>query len=130
MITPREQLYINTFLEKRGRGIWFEFCNGYNVYIKNSGNYVLKFDSIAQSIDFEERISMEGHDGLSLDNQTIKISKNDRAHIVVIDCGRSLNLAKKLTKHLRRQWVHIRRNEINERKKLDEQEIKDIGLKF
>ena len=138
MFTPRESLYINTFLEKEDRGIWSRYCdNGYEVGIKRKGKYVLKFDSIKQSIDFEQRIVTYNNSGFSLSDGVIVITKKDSDQTILIKCGNNAELGKKLTKHLRKQWVLIRRQELKAKSQQQKstqqqlkQEIADTGLKF
>lgn len=138
MFTPRESLYINTFLEKEERGIWSRYFNkGYEVGIKRKGRYVLEFDTVQQSIQFEQRLLLSDDSNISLSNGVIIIYKKDNDHTTIIKCGQNEELAKKLTKHLRKQWVVTRRQELkqklNQQKITHEtmqQEVKDTGLKF
>ena len=137
MFTPREMLYINTFLEKEGRGIWYRWYWGcYELHVERAGKYVIEFDNQHLAIEFCKRI-VAGQNVASIKDGVITIDvRNNNSHIK-IKCGQNEELASKLTKHLRKQWVLIRRQQLKQKanqQKIEtrttKQEIEDIGIKF
>ncbi len=138
MFTPREMLYINTFLEKEGRGIWYHwFIDGYKVEIERPGRYVIEFGNQHQAIEFYKRITVGQNVGTSMKDGVIVINKESGNGCITIDCGKNDEFANKLTKHLRKQWVLIRRQELKQQainhktaSHIKKQEIENTGIKF
>ena len=136
MFTPKELVYINTMLEKENRGIWTRFNNCYEVAIKAQGKYVLEFSGQPKAIEFEQRLVMDNAEGFSMANGVITIYKKSEKAIY-IKCGNNEQLANKLTKHLRKQYVLNVRQTLQDRAKIEKptqqqinQEIENTGLKF
>ena len=138
MFTPRENLYINTFLEKEGRGIWYRwFVDGCEVYVNRRGRYILEFGGQHQAIEFYQRIIAGENVGVSMKDGVIVVDIRDNKSRITINCGTNEELATKITKHLRKQWVMIRRQELKQQaiqqkisQQTKKQEIEDIGIKF
>ena len=125
MITLRENLYINTFLEKEGRGIWSKYCFGYMVYIRRKGKYNLEFKNEEKAKSFLEKIFVDGKDSVLINGNIITINKIDNEQDASIGCVNE-EFANKLVKNLRKQWILIRKN----LKKDKIADIENTGLKF
>ena len=138
MFTPKELLYINTLLNSEQRGIWVRNdCQDIEVNIKKRGKYVLEFENQQKAIAFEQRIITGDNIGMSMANGIIVINKKENDTTIIIKCGRNRELANRLTKYLRKQYVLNVRQTVKERANQEKlspvalkQEIEDIGLKF
>lgn len=138
MFAPKENLYINTLLNNDRRGIWTGwFIDGYKVYVERMGRYVIEFETHKQAIDFNQRITASQNVGTSMKDGVIVMDIRDNNAYITIDCGKNEELAIKLTKHLRKQWVLIRRQQLKQQaieqqtdKQIKKQEIEDMGIKF
>ena len=125
MITLRENLYINTFLGKEGRGIWCKDCFGYMVCIRRKGKYNLEFKNEEKAKSFLEKIFVDGKDSVLINGNIITINKIDNEQDASIGCVNE-EFANKLVKNLRKQWILIRKN----LKKDKIADIENTGLKF
>lgn len=113
MFTPNEYLYINTNLKANEGRIYYDLidlvsdnASKWFVVIKLNGRYTLEFKDKYKAMNFlESKINTNGHNVSSFSGETITLVKRDRDHSILIDCGQNKELAIKLVKHFRKQYI-------------------------
>lgn len=132
MLTPRKLLYINTGIDLIRRGIFLEEELGrYKVRIKTAGFYKLQFVDAEKAQDFMDRIICPNEENkVNIIENIIQLNIFNDISGATLLCRDNKELAIKLVKHLRKQYVEqyddLLAKQKEEAKKYEQAKIDEI----
>ncbi|MBQ8430758.1 MAG: hypothetical protein IJX26_02280 [Clostridia bacterium] len=141
MLTPKDLIYINTYLHDRDDDSFYFYNNNdeFQVVINNRKNYTytIKFNDDLKAQEFLKKMALkEGlrlFDYIKIEGSTITTT-NDHDNFYCIFCGENEMLAQKLVKMFRKQEVLQDKNnkkpKVESAKVRTRNEIKGTGIKF